>query len=98
MRASRESSRPLPFGMVVDHVGVWHIAPGCASRSDRRRRKKPTLWQSRMHRSIKFVAIARQRLVLRVGDLAGEPEAAGRVAVRAGVALNEDAVENVSSG
>ena len=40
------------------------------------------------------VAVAGQRLMRRVGDLAGQAEAARRIAVRAGVALDEDAVEH----
>src|SRR5206468_10663181 len=40
------------------------------------------------------VAIAGQRLIGRVGDLTGQPESARRVAERAGVALDEDAMED----
>ena len=40
------------------------------------------------------VAVAGQGLARRVGHLAGQAESAGRIAVRAGVALHEDAVED----
>ena len=45
------------------------------------------------------LAVERQRLPGRIANLAGQAEAAGRIAVRAGIALHEDAVENrLSSG
>src|ERR1700694_2054469 len=40
------------------------------------------------------VTVARQRLVFRIGDLAGQAESTGRVTMRARISLHEDAMEN----
>ncbi len=79
--------------MVVEHVRVRHV--------DLVRHQD--LVVGREHADLdaigdaqvdQFLSIHRQRFVRRVRDLAGDAEAAGRIAMRAGIALHEDAMKD----
>src|SRR5690606_247077 len=79
--------------VVIDAVRVRHVDLSCAP--NRIVRPDDANAAAGLDATLdEVVTVAGQRLVLRVRDLAGQPESAGRVAVRTGVSLDGDAVED----
>src|SRR5262249_51046174 len=78
--------------VIVDHIRIGQIA--LRRREDRIVGAEDAYLATVIDAAAdEVVAFARQGLVRRVSDLAGQAEAARRIAVRAGIALHEDAVE-----
>ena len=79
--------------MIVDHISVRQIA--LRRGPDRIFRLEKSDFVAVLDTAPdQGFALARQRLVLGIGDLTGQAESAVRIAMRAGIALHENAMEH----